>query len=614
MVRGAHFYFAWGCFRNFESLRFAGTTTVGSYAASMRRKPFHMKMVRRRLRRLVAADSAQRPKKRLAGQISAPHTLPWYFGFDSPAMVCFLSVHSAADLTFLQGSPGTSNRKRHCNHSVASALFVSEVRARGRRGSSRNFEKRALGLSGPRMHGLFRWSSKWWPGVIPLVIFWALAAWTSTEPLEADLVQRSTAALKDTVLDKRRIVVAGRDVTFGADAFSEDGRLSAVASVEAVPGVRLVNDETRLVPEAKPFVWSAERDVARVTLGGNSPLPSSKAKLIEAARAALGGVEVADRMNLSRGAPPRFDNAALLLLDQIGKLKEGKITLSDDTVSLSGMARELGGREAIAAALKNLPEGYSVAANDVKAPPYIFQAYKDPVAVTLTLTGYVPDNNVHAALVAAAGRKFFSEKVVDNLKASIGAPAGFAAAVLPALGALSRLSTGTLVVTDREVKLSGDALYEAAANQIRAGLGKDFPPNWPYKPEISVKPAAAPVDATVCQQLFADLLGKARIRFESGQADIVADSAGLLDRLIETALRCPNVNFEVAGHTDGDGDEMRNQTLSEKRAQAVADYLVKAGLPSDRFVPIGYGSTQPVAGNDTDEGKAQNRRIEFVVR
>ena len=140
------------------------------------------------------------------------------------------------------------------------------------------------------MHGLFRWSGKWWPGLIPLVIFWAFAAWTSTEPLEADLAQRSTAALKDTVLDKRRIVVAGRDVTFVAEAFSEDGRLSAVASVEAVPGVRMVNDETRLVPEAKPFVWSAERDVVRVTLGGSSPLPSSKGKLMEAARATLGGV------------------------------------------------------------------------------------------------------------------------------------------------------------------------------------------------------------------------------------------------------------------------------------------------------------------------------------
>jgi OOP family OmpA-OmpF porin len=463
------------------------------------------------------------------------------------------------------------------------------------------------------MHGLFRWSGKWWPGIIPLVIFWAIAAWTSTEPLEADLAQRSTAALKDTILDKRRISVAGRDVTLAADAFSEDGRQGAVASVEAVPGVRLVNDETRLVPEAKPFVWSAERDVLRVTLSGSSPLPASKGRLLEAARA-VGGVEVADRTNLARGAPPRFDNAALLLLDQVGKLKDGKVTLTDTRVSLTGMARELGGREAIAAALKNLPEGYSVAVNDVKAPPYIFQAYKDPVAVTVTLTGYVPDNNVHAALVAAAGRKFFREKVVDNLKESIGAPSGFANAVVPALGALSRLSTGTLVVSDREVKLSGDALYEAAAGQIRAGLGKEFPQGWQFKPEISVRPAAAPVDATVCQQLFTDLLGKARIRFESGQADIVADSAGLLDRLIETALRCPTANIEISGHTDTDGDEAANQALSEKRAQAVADYLVKAGLPANRFSAVGYGATQPIAGNDTDQGKAQNRRIDFVVK
>jgi OOP family OmpA-OmpF porin len=464
------------------------------------------------------------------------------------------------------------------------------------------------------MHGLFKWSSKWWPGVIPLVILWGIAAWTSTAAVEADLAARSNAALKDTVLDKRRISVDGRDVTFGASAFSEEGRVSALASVEAVPGVRLVNDETRLVPEAKPYVWSAERDVVRVTLGGNAPLPSSKSKLTEDAKANLGGTEVVDQMGLARGAPARFDSAALLLLDQIGKLKDGKITVTDTKVNLAGMARELGGREAIAAALKNLPEGYSIAANDIQAPPYVFQAYKDPVAVALTLTGYVPDNNVHAALVAAAGRKFFNEKVVDNLKASVGAPAGFAAAVVPALGALSRLSTGTLVVSDREVKLSGDAFYDAAAGQIRDGLGKDFPKGWQYKAEISVKPASAPVDASVCQQLFADLLMKGRISFESGKTEISSDSAGLLDRLIETAMRCPTTNIEVAGHTDSDGDEAANQALSEKRAQAVVDYLVRAGLPVERFTAVGFGSTQPLAGNDTEDGKAQNRRIEFVVK
>src|ERR1700709_2509862 len=460
------------------------------------------------------------------------------------------------------------------------------------------------------MHGFFRWSSKWWPGTIPLVILWVFAAWTSTTALESDLVQRATAALKDTVLDKTKIAVAGRDVTFSADAFSEDGRRSAVASGDAVPGVRLVNADSRLVPEARPFVWSAERDVVRVTLGGSTPLPAIKGRLLDAARASLGGIDVADQMGLARGAPPRFDAAALLLIDQVGKLKDGKITISDTQVSLSGMARDLGGREAIAAALKNLPEGFSAAANEIKAPPYIFQAYKDPVAVTVTLTGYVPDNNVHAALAAAAGRKFFSEKVVDNLKASVGAPAGFANAVVPALGALSRLSTGTLVISDREVKLSGDALYDAAAVQIR-GLARE---GFQFKPEISVKPAAAPGDATVGQQLFSDLLAKGKIRFESGRATIDPDSAGLLDRLIETALRCPTANIEIAGHTDGDGEDGFNQALSEKRAQAVMDYLVKAGLPVGRFTAVGYGSRQPVAPNETDEGKAQNRRIDFVVR
>ena len=463
------------------------------------------------------------------------------------------------------------------------------------------------------MRGFFKWSSKWWPGVIPLIVLWAFAIWTNTAPLEADLSAKSAAALKDIVLDKTAIAIAGRDVSLGAEAFAEDGRRRAVMAVDAVPGVRLVNDETRLVAEAKPFVWWAERDVAKVTLGGSAPLPATRSKLVEIARAAL-GVEIADQMSLARGAPPRFESAAQLMLEQIAKLKDGKVTISDAGVSLSGMARELGGREAIAAALKNLPEGFKVAANDVKAPPYVFEAYKDPVAVTLTLSGYVSDDKVHAAVLASASRRFFSEKVVDNLKTSLGAPGGFSAAVMPALGALSRLSTGTLVVADREVKLSGDALYDAAAGQIRTGLGKDFPQNFRFNADVSIKPAAAPVDATVCQQLFSELLGKAKIRFESARAAIDPDSAGLLDHLIETASRCPAVNIEVAGHTDSDGDDAANQDLSERRAQAVVDELVKAGLPANRFTAVGYGSAQPVASNETEDGKAQNRRIEFVVR
>src|ERR1700753_2126270 len=93
--------------------------------------------------------------------------------------------------------------------------------------------------AGRRMHGLFRWSGKWWRGTIPLAILWGLACWSNTLLLESDLTTRSTAALKDAVLDKTQIAVDGRDVTLSADAFSESGRHDAVASVAAVRGVRL---------------------------------------------------------------------------------------------------------------------------------------------------------------------------------------------------------------------------------------------------------------------------------------------------------------------------------------------------------------------------------------
>jgi len=464
------------------------------------------------------------------------------------------------------------------------------------------------------MRGFFRWASKWWPGLVPLALLWGAAAWNSTVPLENDIAGRATASLKDTVLAQTQLTVAGRDVTLAAEAFSEDGRQGALGRVANVAGVRLVNDQTKLVAEVKPFMFTAERDVAHVTLAGNAPLPAVKARLLDAARTAVAGVEVTDHVGLARGAPGKFEAAALLLIDQLPRLKDGKIVLSDTSIKLAGMARELGGREAIAAALKGLPEGFSVADNAIKAPPYIFQANKDPVAVTVTFTGYVPDNAVHTALVATAMRKFFDAKVVDQLKPSVGAPSGFSTAATAALGALSRLSTGSLVIADREIRLSGDALYTAAADQIRAGLAGELPQGWKATADISIRPAATPVDASVCQQLFAGLFAQGKIRFDIGSARIDRDSLALLDRLVETASRCPSTPIEIAGHTDAAGDDAANQALSEKRAQAVVDYLVRAGVPPDRLTAVGYGSARPIAPNDTEDGRAQNRRIEFVVK
>jgi len=464
------------------------------------------------------------------------------------------------------------------------------------------------------MRTVLRWVRKWWPGLIPLGLLWIWAGWVNTFAWETDLAGRAGAALKGNVLDRARVEAAGRDLTLTADAFSEEGRQSALAIVEAVPGARLVEDRTRVIPEAKPFAWSGERDVTRFTLSGNVPSPAVRGRLDDAMRGLAGGTEVADRMEYARGAPPRFDATAQLLIEQLARLSGGKITLSDSAVSLKGMARELGGREAIADALKKLPDGFSVTENAIQAPPYIFQANKDPVATTLTLSGYVPDNNIHAAIVAAAKRKFFNEQIVDNLKASVGSPPGFTQGVIEALGELSRLSTGALTVSDTDVKLAGDAFYDLAIDQIRADLRTNLPQGWRAAADVTARPPASSVDATVCQQLFAELLAKSKIRFESAKATIDRDSAGLLDRMIETAMRCPGAEIEVGGHTDADGDVDANMTLSQRRAQAVVDYMVRAGVPADRLKAVGYGASEPLASNDTDEGKAQNRRIEFVVR
>lgn len=464
------------------------------------------------------------------------------------------------------------------------------------------------------MNGFWNWARRWWPGVIPLVLLWAAAVWSTTVPVEQDLSARAGAALASSVLDKTQIGVSGRDVTLSADAFSEEGRRSAVDKIAAIPGVRLVQDRTGLIARAQPFVWFVERDVVHVMLGGNAPLPAIRNRLLDAARGVASGAEVVDQMALARGAPPRFDAVALLLIDQIPRLKEGKLSISDTAVTLTGTAREIGGREAIMAALKNLPEGYSVAKNEIKAPPYLFQVNKDPVASTLTLSGYVPDNAAHAAIVGAIGRKFVGEKIVDNLKAGAGAPQGFLSTVTRALSGLSRLSTGTLTIQDRDLQLSGDTLYPGVPEQISADLKAGLPQGWKTKTDLSVKPLASPVNATVCQQLLVDILKRSTIRFEIGKSDIDPDSIGLLDRLVEVVLRCPNAAIEIDGHTDSDGDAEANLALSTRRAQAVVDYFVKAGVSRERLSAIGYGSTVPLTSNDTEEGKAQNRRIEFSIR
>ena len=75
-----------------------------------------------------------------------------------------------------------------------------------------------------------------------------------------------------------------------------------------------------------------------------------------------------------------------------------------------------------------------------------------------------------------------------------------------------------------------------------------------------------------------------------------------------------DMRVEVAGHTDSSGNERRNQTLSEQRAEAVRKYLIDNGISADRITARGYGSSQPVADNVTQEGKKANRRVALNIQ
>lgn len=104
------------------------------------------------------------------------------------------------------------------------------------------------------------------------------------------------------------------------------------------------------------------------------------------------------------------------------------------------------------------------------------------------------------------------------------------------------------------------------------------------------------------------------INFETGSANITADSLSVMSQDAEVIKAMPaGTKIEIGGHTDNTGDPTSNLTLSQERADAVKDELVRLGVDADMLTTKGYGSTRAIADNNTPEGQLRNRRIEFVV-
>lgn len=104
------------------------------------------------------------------------------------------------------------------------------------------------------------------------------------------------------------------------------------------------------------------------------------------------------------------------------------------------------------------------------------------------------------------------------------------------------------------------------------------------------------------------------IRFEFGKATIKRESYEILGEVAALLTNHPEINVEVQGHTDAIGSDEANRKLSQARAGAVRDHLIGIHMIEPiRLLPIGYGESMPVADNETDEGRAKNRRVDFVV-
>jgi outer membrane protein OmpA-like peptidoglycan-associated protein len=128
------------------------------------------------------------------------------------------------------------------------------------------------------------------------------------------------------------------------------------------------------------------------------------------------------------------------------------------------------------------------------------------------------------------------------------------------------------------------------------------PPPPPPPPPPAPPPPQPPTQKLTLQGVHFDF-NKARIR---------PGDAAVLDEAATTLKANPNVAVNVNGYCDAIGGEEYNLRLSDRRADAVVNYLVKQGIPSSQLIPHGYGKTDFVATNDTAEGRAQNRRVELV--
>ena len=231
----------------------------------------------------------------------------------------------------------------------------------------------------------------------------------------------------------------------------------------------------------------------------------------------------------------------------------------------------------------------------------------------LEIDGTLPDAAAENRYRSIAADRLGAVRVRTEVTIRGDIPVGYDRMMTTAFTELSQIDKGCIELVDDEVGVSGEVRSAEARDRIVGDMnlaaGSDFQVSYDLTvPELSES-------AQACQQALDTLLSPGeQVLFDFDSSEIHAAGRQLLNEAEAIWERCPDISLIVAGHTDSEGDAEYNRALSDRRAVAVVDFLVQQGFDPERLTPVGYGEAQPQASNETEEGRALNRRMEFRVR
>lgn len=178
-----------------------------------------------------------------------------------------------------------------------------------------------------------------------------------------------------------------------------------------------------------------------------------------------------------------------------------------------------------------------------------------------------------------------------------------------AIGAIAGAVVGAATGGDATERRQRATVGAAAGAALGAGVGA-----YQDRQEAALRRQMAGTGVEVERQGNNIMLNMpSGITFDFDRYDLKSEFRPVLDNLASTLNEYNQTRIEVTGHTDSKGTDAYNQTLSQNRANAVAGYLGGRGVASSRMVVTGAGESRPVASNDTDSGRAENRRVEITL-